>query len=283
MIALVVVVFDKKLEKSATIQSLLGFNRKLDYLLIVNNGPKEINTENIIISELKTRHHEVVLENQIQNKPLSWIYNDFVKNNIADYYVFFDDDTEINIEYQKMLFTAQGIDIELPKIISMSDKEQYYPLVDGEIERKDGNISNATEIFSIGSGLLISKGVKQYFIEKEMELFDSHFALYGVDFSFFRKINRIEKKSKLFTISCNSYINHSLSRVEKEESAWREKERLYDLVLTLKYYYSYTELRILKLLLIKILGGKIKDALIILITVFKGVHPRCNTNRKDIY
>ncbi|MCP5961216.1 hypothetical protein NL379_28800, partial [Klebsiella pneumoniae] len=88
-----------------------------------------------------------------------------------------------------ILFTAQDIDIELPKIISMSDNVQYYPLVNGAIEQKDGIISNAKEIFSIGSGLVISKGVKLYFIENKMELFDSHFALYGVDFSFFRKIN----------------------------------------------------------------------------------------------
>ncbi|MDC4606812.1 glycosyl transferase, partial [Acinetobacter baumannii] len=70
-------------------------------------------------------------------------------------------------------------------------------------------------------------------------------------------------------------IKHSLSRTEKETNAWRDKERLYDLVLTLKYYYSYAELRILKLFFKKILGGKIKDALLILSTAFNGAHPRC--------
>ncbi|AVN20008.1 glycosyltransferase [Acinetobacter pittii] len=282
-IALVVIVYGKALEDALTIQSLLDFERKLDHLLIVNNGPRVIDENSAVLSALAQKHHHVVLENQVQNKPLSWIYNDFIQQYDADYYVLFDDDTEINIEYQNILFTAQDIDIELPKIISMSDKVQYYPLVDGVIEQKDGIISNAKEVFSIGSGLVISKGVKQYFIENKMELFDSHFALYGVDFSFFRKINRIKQKSKVFNISSRSYINHSLSRAEKETNAWRDKERLYDLVLTLKYYYSYAELRILKLFLRKILGGKIKDALLILSTAFNGAHPRCSTNRKDIY
>lgn len=274
-IALVVIVYGKALEDALTIQSLLGFERKLDYLLIVNNGPTVIDENSAVLSALVQKHHHVVLENQVQNKPLSWIYNDFIQQYDADYYVLFDDDTEINIEYQNMLFTVQGIDIELPKIISMSDNVQYYPLVDGAIEQKDGIISNAKEIFSIGSGLVISKGVKLYFIENKMELFDSHFALYGVDFSFFRKINCIEQKSKVFNISSRSYINHSLSRAEKETSEWREKERLYDLVLTLKYYYSYAELRILKLFFKKILGGKMNDALLVLRTAFNGAHPRC--------
>ena len=63
----------------------------------------------------------------MQNKPLSWIYNDFIQQYDADYYVLFDDDTEINIEYQNILFTAQDIDIELPKIISMSDNVHITP------------------------------------------------------------------------------------------------------------------------------------------------------------
>ncbi|WP_039047625.1 glycosyltransferase family 2 protein [Acinetobacter junii] len=279
IVALVVVLYGKALEDSLTIQSLLGFEQKLDHLLIVNNGPAVIDENSALLSVLAQKHLHVVLENQVQNKPLSWIYNDFIQQYGADYYVLFDDDTEVNIEYQNMLFTVQGIDIELPKIISKADDIQYYPLVDGAIHQKDGIISNATEIFSIGSGLVISKGVKQYFIENKMELFDSHFALYGVDFSFFRKINRIKQKSKVFTISSRSYLNHSLSRTEKQKNVWREKERLYDLVLTLKYYHSYAELRILKLILRKIFNGKFSDALLIFITVFRGSHPRCVKRR----
>lgn len=283
IVALVVVLYGKALEDSLTIQSLLGFEQKLDHLLIVNNGPAVIDENSAVLSALAQKHHHVVLENQVQNKPLSWIYNDFIRQYEADYYVLFDDDTVINADYQNIVFTVQGVDIELPKIISISDKEQYYPLVDGLIERKNGIIFNATEILSIGSGLVISKFVKNYFVENRIELFDSHFALYGVDFSFFRKINHLVKKSKVFTISSYSSINHSLSRTEKEISEWREKERLYDLVLTLKYYYTHAELRILKLLIKRILGGKVKDVLLILSTAINGVHPRCKKSRKDIY
>ncbi|MFP0385072.1 glycosyltransferase [Acinetobacter baumannii] len=278
-IALVVIVYGKALEDALTIQSLLDFERKLDHLLIVNNGPAVIDENSAVLSALAQKHHHVVLENQVKNKPLSWIYNDFIQQYDADYYVLFDDDTEINIEYQNILFTVQGIDIELPKIISMSDNVQYYPLVDGAIHQKDGIIFNEIEIFSIGSGLIISKEVKKSFIENRAELFDSHFALYGVDFSFFRKINYMKLMGNDFIISSRSYLNHSLSRTEKQKNVWREKERLYDLVLTLKYYHSYAELRILKLILRKIFNGKFSDALLIFITVFRGSHPRCVKRR----
>ncbi|MFX9107569.1 glycosyltransferase, partial [Acinetobacter baumannii] len=164
-IALVVIVYGKALEDAMTIQSLLSFEEKLEHLLIVNNGPAVIDENSAVLTSLAQKHHHVVLENQVQNKPLSWIYNDFIQQYDADYYVLFDDDTEINPEYQRKIFIMQGVDIELPKIISMNDKAQYYPLVDGVIEQKDGIISNAKEIFSIGSGLVISKDIKQYFIE----------------------------------------------------------------------------------------------------------------------
>ena len=282
-IALVVVIFNKTLEESATVRSLLSFEQGLNYLLIVNNGPKKIDQHDKNLTELRKKHHNVTLDNQIQNKPLSWIYNDFIQEYESDYYVIFDDDTEINTEYESQMFNMTGVDLELPKIISINDKVQYYPVVNSILQEKKGKIFDRKEVFSIGSGLIVSKVVKKIFLERKIEIFDSNFALYGVDFSFFRKLNKIQKNNIKFNISSNTYLNHSLSRAEKEISEWREKERLYDLVLTLKYYYSYAELRILKLLIKKILCGKVKDVLLILSTAINGAHPRCNKSRKDVY
>ncbi len=88
-IALVVIVYGKALEDALTIQSLLGFERKLDHLLIVNNGPAAIDENSAVLSALAQKHHHVVLENQVQNKPLSWIYNDFIQQYDADRYAVF--------------------------------------------------------------------------------------------------------------------------------------------------------------------------------------------------
>lgn len=279
-IALVVVVFDKKLYESETIKSLLGFNKAIDSLLIVNNGPTEIDEDDVILSELEKTHRKVVLENQIQNKPLSWIYNEFIQDYESDYYVFFDDDTEINAEYEYQMFNMKKIDIELPKIISINDKVQYYPVVNSIVRESEGKITDGKEIFSIGSGLIISKVVKEFFLERKIEIFDSNFALYGVDFSFFRKLNKIQKNNIKFNISSSTYLNHSLSRAEKNKSIWRENERLIDNILTLKYYSNYTIIRLLIVVLKIIINRKPKDILLIGNIFVKGCHPRCNNLNK---
>lgn len=278
-IALVVVIYGKKLEDSLTIKSLLNFDQAIDHLIIVNNGPKIISQADEVLLVLRNKHKEVFLDNQIKNKPLSWIYNEFISQYDADYYVIFDDDTEINDNYQKNMFEMKDVDIELPKIISMSDGVQYYPLVDGIVQQEIKHVTGAMEIFSIGSGLIISRKIKQYFFEHDIELFDSRFALYGVDFSFFRKINNLLTSGNIFIVSSSTYIDHSLSRTENCGSSWRDRERLYDLVLTLKYYYKYSELRILKLIFKKIINGDFKYILLVVRTFVKGKHPRCVRKR----
>lgn len=279
-IALVVVIFNKTLDESATVRSLLGFKRRLDYLLIVNNGPKEIDEQDKSLTELRKKHHNITLDNQIQNKPLSWIYNDFIQEYESDYYVIFDDDTEINAEYEYQMFNMKGADIELPKIISINDKIQYYPVVNSIVQKKKGKIIDGKEVFSIGSGLIISKVVKDCFLKRNMEIFDSKFALYGVDFSFFRKLNKLQKNNIKFKFSSDTYLNHSLSRAEKNKSIWRENERLIDQILTLKYYSNYTIIHLLIIILKRIINRKPKDVLLIGNTFIKGYHPRCKNVSK---
>lgn len=279
-IALVVVIFNKTLEESETVRSLFSFEQGLDYLLIVNNGPKKIDQHDKNLTELRKKHHNVILDNQIQNKPLSWIYNDFIQEYESDYYVLFDDDTEINAEYESQMFNMKGVDLELPKIISINDKVQYYPVINSIVQEKKGKIIDGKQVFSIGSGLIISKVVKSFFLERKIEIFDSNFALYGVDFSFFRKLNKIQKNNMKFNISSSTYLNHSLSRAEKNKSIWRENERLIDQTLTLKYYSNYTAIRLLIVVLKRIINRKPKDILLIGNIFLKGCHPRCKNLNK---
>ena len=126
-IAMVVILYGKRFEESKTLQSLMRFSHQLDQLLIVNNGPESLDSHDSFFIALSKKHKHVEFENQIQNKPLSWIYNDFINSIDSDYYVLFDDDTEINLDYENFLFQMNNIDLELPKIISIIDKKQYYP------------------------------------------------------------------------------------------------------------------------------------------------------------
>lgn len=207
-IALVVIVYGKTLQQSLTIQDLLKFKYPLSQLLIVNNGPEKISENNLYIQQLGQIHHQVILQNQLQNKPLSWIYNDFIQGCTADYYVLFDDDTEINQQYQDILFNLQDVDLELPEIRARCDLKPRFPMVNSKLLNQRGDIIQPNSIYSVGSGLIISNNIKNFFKEKNIEIFDSHFAFYGVDTTFFTRINQFIQQGYQFKISSNTYLNH---------------------------------------------------------------------------
>lgn len=273
-IAMVVILYGKHFEESKTLQSLIKFSHQLDQLLIVNNGPESLDSHDPFFMALSKKHKRVEFENQIQNKPLSWIYNDFINSIDADYYALFDDDTEINLDYEIFLFQMTNIDLELPKIISIIDKKQYYPKLNEQIISEHGLIESGGELFSIGSGLIISNKIKNTFKKYNLEIFDSRFALYGVDVSFFRRLNKLGRES--FLISSQTFLNHSLSSVEGMISKWRAKERLYDEVLSIKYYRSLPYLRFIKLIFRHILNSNSSSIFEMLKIYFYGKHPRCN-------
>lgn len=272
------ILYGKNFVESETLKSIVNFENKIDNLVIVNNGPVALNNEDGFLELLKLKHHQVYFNEYLENKPLSWIYNRFVEDFSSDFYIFFDDDTHISEDNEKLIFNLSDTDIELPKIYATQDKKQYYPIVNREIYTSHSLINKYSEIYSIGSGLIFSKKVKETFKENNLELFDSKFALYGVDTSFFRKINFLNSKGVIFKVSSLISIDHSLSRTEGRISEWRYIERLYDHTLSIKYYQKLKILRLIKLLLKNTLYlNRIK---IILKTYLNGFHPRCKVEVK---
>lgn len=272
-ISLLVILYGKKLSESGTLKSIINFNYKIDNLIVVNNGPNALSNEDEFLELLRLKHHSVIFKEFLENRPLSWIYNDFISQYDSDYYIFLDDDTHISKYSENLIFSLDNIDIELPKIYAIQDRKQYYPIVNGVVYSSNGLIREYSEIYSIGSGLILSKKVKELFKESNFELFDSKFALYGVDTSFFRKINYFKNKGIIFNITSSMSVDHSLSRAEGEIGEWRYIERLYDHTLSIKYYQKLRFLRLIKLLIKNI--SKFKYIKIILVTYFNGFHPRC--------
>lgn len=276
-ISMLIVVYNKKLQESITLNSLLGFENRIDNLLIVNNGPKEIELNCNILKYLRHKHNNVELQNCTENKPLSWVYNDFTNKYETELFVFFDDDTPISYDFEKTLFSLTNTDVELPKIFAVSDSVQYYPLVDETVWKHKSEIDSNCCVFSIGSGLTISNNIVNEFKKNNIELFDSRFALYGVDTSFFRRLNFLNNKGASFEITSYTKLDHSLSRTEGKISQWRYIERLYDAVLSIKYYQKLKLLRLLKLCLKNIYS--LKFLKIIIKTYIVGSHPRCQNGK----
>ncbi|MFM3123961.1 hypothetical protein AB8R05_28145 [Klebsiella variicola] len=236
-----VVLYGRENTKTSTTQSLLNLptNYKNYTLLLFNNGPSFINTEgDIHFLNLQRRFGSVFLYNDISNRSLSDIYNSMFESFAADRYIIFDDDSFFSEDYFNTSLN-QDIDIHLPLISSNTDQRIYYPRKDGQIVKNMEEYierNGKCKIYSIGSGMIIYSSLISKFKKMSQHLFDPHFALYGVDFSLFRQIEKNISSSYSVKFYINGTIHHSMTGLDKKIPKWRHEERMYDYILTIKYY-----------------------------------------------
>ena len=80
-IAIIIILYNKEIYSSVTLMSLLEYERpKLISLYIINNGPNEVSLENEFYQQLINSFDNVIIENHLNNKPLSKSYNDIISN-----------------------------------------------------------------------------------------------------------------------------------------------------------------------------------------------------------
>lgn len=231
-----VVIYNKKIEDSTTIKSLLLSNYSGD-LYIFNNGPAAINVSADCLESLQEKYSHINIFEDVNNRPLSTIYNDFL--NIGDYdcYYLFDDDTAIPSNF---FATEQHVeyDLSLPVIVSDKSGDAVYPIVNNNVfTENEFPFKDSDEVISIGSGLMINKSLVLKFKKIGIKPFDERFALYGVDYSLFRRLPFLKRAGYVVRIGISGMLHHSLSSEENHISAFRKRERLIDIVLT-KLHYS---------------------------------------------
>ena len=139
-----------------------------------------------------------------------------------------------------------------------------------------GPYSKNEYVTAIGSGIIISKEAANIVKKKYGNIFDENFALYGVDTSFFIRLNKLALTENLTSIPG---FEHSLSRLEVESAdikLFRKLERSYDFGLTLRHYPSFSLLMMaFKQTLLWPIGRnriKISKAFKVFVT---GRHERC--------
>ncbi|QWT39995.1 glycosyltransferase family 2 protein [Dickeya dadantii] len=274
--AILVVLYNKGLELSITLQTLIQHPFKSIKLTIHNNGPFRISEEDKFFLWLKTIYEQVELVNCLENQPLSQVYNRFIANNLqVERWVILDDDTTINESFWFTVEHTQA-DIECPRIISSINYKTYYPISKGEIVLSYQDLDSATT-FSIGSGLIIRRRLWDIFERHDLSLFDENYALYGVDFSVFRRIHRLSACGEKFVLRSSCYLEHGLSRLEKKESEFRIAENLIDLAISARRYpqfhlYYHLGRRLLKQFFLL----RFKTVMVTTQAFFRGKHPRCN-------
>lgn len=280
-VVMLIVVYNKMIEDSETVNTLFSSGIKGIKVVIHNNGPQEIFISDVLKDKFSTLNWEVSLINCIVNQPLSILYNEFILANPGyDTYSLLDDDTKISHDFVQALIFGES-DVELPKIISKIDAKQYYPLVGKKVFEGEGIIVG-DNVFSIGSGLTFSQSLIKTFEKHNLSLFDENFALYGVDFSFFRRLILLKSKGEKFEITSNSKLLHSLSKVESIQSTFRRQERLIDFVLTVRHYPTFRlYLSLIKRMLTEIRFKRGDDLKIMIKTFLSGKHVRCKTWMKN--
>lgn len=231
-VAVLVALYNQQIQESKTISSLRLLKEKLGeniHITIWNNGPKELPeiSDDLFYCDIR-------FIQEVSNKPLSYVYNHFMDSIDAEKYVFFDQDTLINEKYIEELLSDSSM-VSIP--IIACDEKIYSPTTcSGEPISTDSYVN--CKIVGIGSGICLRRKVKEQFISKFGEVFDSRFVLYGVDTTFFLRLHTLDKE---VSINVLSSVQHSLSKMEKESLAtkkFRKKERAYDLGLRLRYYFS---------------------------------------------
>lgn len=277
--AILVIIYNKTLQESTTLTTLSDHHFSNTKLVIQNNGPYEIGYDCELSVRLnKCFNSQVELINCLDNMPLSIIYNDFfLKYKDSERYILLDDDTEISELFVKAIKNSH-VDLEVPKIISSGDGKVYYPICENMVVTTDRDLDPESAL-SIGSGLIINRTLIEKFKRHDLKLFDEHYALYGVDYSLFRRIYKILDKGERVKIRSSSFLVHSLSRLDDSlrENSFRNIERALDVAVSAR---RYPTLHLHYLLVRKFISESIKmnwgNAYNIVKAYLLGSHPRCS-------
>jgi hypothetical protein len=225
-ISFCIILYNKSIEESQTINTLVYYFKKnniLGDIVVFNNGPNLIKTQACKYLQV----HNILI-----NASLSRLYNKFITEFKAEYYVFMDDDTNLCEGYLNEL-SGNKNDIFFPRILC--DGTEHYPVL------KNNKIQTIT------SGLTLSSIFCKKIISKNGTIFDERFDLYGIDTAFCNLIN----KNKLpYSISDN-IIEHDLSHISSGDNSFREIEVLLANSASLIQYFSIR-------LLLSVLYGQFK-------------------------
>lgn len=232
-LAILVLLYNRKPSESPSFISLnkalqkLSTSRDNIKICLWNNGPNKLQSN----GDFKSTYYDTSVIETIYNESLSCIYNQFLEKYDSEKYLILDHDSLVSVEYLSECLN-DSFEYMIPTIMTQHGVQSP------KLYKLSSFIGNQT-LLGIGSGICLSSQACNAVREKFCTVFDERFYLYGVDSTFFLRLNKIGQAGNI-KISRNT-IFHSLSKFEKESRAikeFRKKERSYDQALTLRYYFS---------------------------------------------
>jgi len=281
-ILFLIVIYNKEVKCSTSIKSLLDISLISKHncnTIVFNNGPKEISIESNFHKLMMETFKRVDLLQSLHNLSLSEIYNSIIMTNDFDKLVILDDDSEISEDFFKDIISNKELDLLVPQIRDSKNIDiNSYPLINGMPISRANNwvVPMNKTIFSIGSGLVIDRSIKDKFYSNNMNLFDSSFSFYGVDFSFFQRLNflRVKESNHISVMIC-SPLNHARAQANKEIEPWRMNEIIVDNILSIKYYSKNKIIALLSLFrFLRKYKLNVNHYKLMLKVYFNGKHPR---------
>ncbi|MFH6572544.1 glycosyltransferase family 2 protein [Aeromonas caviae] len=270
---ILILLYNKSISESETLLKL--YKSSVDTtsvsLIVWNNGPSSISLELEYLNQ--DRWGSVGLIQTLDNKPLSYIYNQVIELYPAERYVFLDDDSQLTETYL-MAMASSNAGVAVPAILSHG--EYRSPTVSGKFN--PGPYQVTDKVIAIGSGIGVRHDIAQKIKNHYGDVFDSRFALYGVDTTFFLRLHQLGLSDQVEMIDG---FEHSLSRLESESQAmsrFRQVERAYDLGLTMRHYTPWEQaIFVIFKQAVKLTLGKLTWLqFVALCKAFKtGRHPKC--------
>lgn len=268
---------------SQTLNSLLKSDGGFDELLIINNGVGSSDSDKCFIQSLGLQIKKVSVREFLDVRPLSWIYNGVLNEySQVDRFIFFNDDSVLESNYIDNLtsYYSDGIDLQIPNIRDGVSKQVIYPRLNKVVHKiPDGmKIDSQYTLLSMNSGLVIYRSLIDKFAECNMEVFDNRFALYGVDYNFFNRLEMLKKVNHKVSVQVINTIESSVPETVTQDDRSQEVERLYDRVLSGKYYSKnklVIYLRLLRISFQQLIKFKFANLELIFKIYVEGKHPRC--------
>jgi hypothetical protein len=255
----------------------------LDELIIFHNGVESSEIDKNFIYNLELKIKKVSVRHFFDVRPLSWIYNGVLNEYYhGDRFIFFSDDCVLEGNYFANLNTyySDVVDLQIPNIRDGKSKQIIYPLLNKVVNKiPDGiKIDSQYALLSMNLGLVIYRSLIEKFADCNMEVFDNRFALYGVDYNFFNRIEILKKENYEVCVQVINTIEFSVPEIAKQDGRSLEVERLYDLVLSGKYYSKnkfVLYLRLLRISFQQLIKFKFDNVELIFKIFATGKHPRC--------
>ncbi|CAM3031357.1 glycosyltransferase [Vibrio mytili] len=237
---LLIVLYNKEISDSSTYHSLINYAGSLQTvdLLIWNNGPNEISKH---LDEKDTQKFKsVTIREDLSNAGLAKIYNYALGFRQNDYCIFLDDDSDLSTDYIESVLKTDRTACAVP-ILTHNGAVQSPTLKKMKVEGTTLP-EDRSRFRAVGSGVAVGTSVAHKLRATYGSVFDEHFLLYGVDTTFFIRLERAGLLEHLCVIPG---FEHSYSRLSTEPDAisdFRKKERAYDEGLRARYYKSKSSL-----------------------------------------